>query len=255
MQTHNTPETIDAVIVQMDAVVDLCAAEQSKLGYFAVLYRNVTVCVRDAVAAGRFDDPARMQRLDVIFANRYLDALAAYRRGEAPTQSWLVAFQAARTWSPIVLQHLLLGMNAHINLDLGIAAAEVAPGEELQALKHDFMEITVLLNAMIEAMETRIEQISPWFRLIDAAGGRVNETLCGFGIAQARDLAWVFAERLAVTPTDQRDEVIAQQDQIVTLLARVVRSPVGLRLRLALLLILLRETRNVRQVMEVLRMA
>jgi hypothetical protein len=103
-----------------------------------------------------------MERLDVIFANRYLDALNQFWRGETPTQCWSVAFQSTRQWSPIILQHLLLGMNAHINLDLAIAAAQVAPGNKLPGLKRDFEEITVLLSEMIQGMEQRIEQVSPF---------------------------------------------------------------------------------------------
>jgi hypothetical protein len=40
--------------------------------------------------------------------------------------------------SPRVVQHVLLGMNAHINLDLGVAAAEVAPGPAIAGLRGDF---------------------------------------------------------------------------------------------------------------------
>ena len=43
-----------------------------------------------------------------------------------------------------MLQHLLIGMNAHISLDLGIAAARTAPGEALpvltQGIDQDFFE-------------------------------------------------------------------------------------------------------------------
>jgi hypothetical protein len=38
---------------------------------------------------------ARSERLDVIFANRYLAALEAYQGGGRPTRSWLAAFEAA----------------------------------------------------------------------------------------------------------------------------------------------------------------
>jgi len=44
--------------------------------------------------------------------------------GQTPTESWVKAFDATEFWWLIVLQHLLMDMNAHINLDLGIAAAE-----------------------------------------------------------------------------------------------------------------------------------
>jgi hypothetical protein len=247
-------QTIADIIAQMDQVIARCYREQSKLGYFAVLYRNVTVRVRDGIAAGRFENAARMERLDVIFAQRYLDALDQFWRGETPTQSWVVAFRAAREWSPIILQHLLFGMNAHINLDLAIAAAQAAPGNELPGLKRDFEEITVLLNEMIQGMQDRIEQVSPWFRVLDRVGGRTNEQLCGFGIEQARNLAWLTANLFAATAPEKMADQIALHDQIVAGLGNLIRSPIGNLLRGSLALIRLREAGDVRAVMNVLRM-
>lgn len=250
----SSPQTIDDIIAEMDRVIERCIHEKSKLGYFAVLYRDVTLRVRDGIAAGRFEDGPRMERLDVIFANRYLDALHTYWGGGIPTQSWVVAFEAAHQWAPIILQHLLVGMNVHINLDLAIAAAQVAPGDALPGLERDFEEITVLLNEMVQGMETRIEQVSPWFRLIDWAGGRTNEQVCGFGMQQARDMAWMAAERLASLKADDLDREIAWHDKIVATLGRLIRTPLGIRLRLGLVLILLRESRDVPAVMRTLTM-
>ena len=102
------------------------------MGYFAALYRRVTVEVKGRMDKGHFVDPARMEALDAVFANRYLDAYHRYRCGEGTTRAWTYAFTASADPEPTVLQHLLMGMNAHISLDLGIAAAEVAlehPGE------------------------------------------------------------------------------------------------------------------------------
>lgn len=255
MTIPNIPaQTIDNIIAQMDQVIERCHRERNKLGYFAVLYRDVTLRVRDGIAAGRFEDGPRMERLDVIFAHRYLDALDCFWHGESPTQSWLLTFQSARLWSPIILQHLLLGMNAHINLDLAIAAAQAAPGEQLPALKRDFEEITVLLNEMIQGMESRIEQVSPWFSLLDRVGGRTNEQICGFAMQQARDLAWLAAEQLSKTAPEDLDPTIASHDQLVATLANRIRSPIGIHLNIALFLIRLREWRDVAAVMDVLQM-
>ena len=248
------PETINDVIAQMDLVIERCMRERSKLGYFAVLYRNVTVRVRDGIAAGRFEDGPRMERLDVVFAHRYLDTINQFWRGEQPTKSWGVAFESARRWSPIILQHMLLGMNAHINLDLAIAAAQVTPENELPALKRDFLEITDLLDEMIQGMQARIEQVSPWFRIINLVGGRTNEQICGFGMKAARDLAWITAEKLAATPHERLAQEIAIRDQVVAILGHAILVPVGIRLKLTLALILLRESRDVPTVMEILQM-
>lgn len=103
---------------------------------------------------------ARRARLDVAFARRHLDALDAWRERRAPSLSWRIAFEAARSRSLLVLQHMLLGMNAHINLDLGIAAAETSPGGSLAALHGDFLAINGGLAAIMRRQRRRAP-ISP----------------------------------------------------------------------------------------------
>ncbi len=115
-QRVHAPQTIDEVVEHLDALIDWARREHSRVGYFAAMYRGVTRRVHEGIIAGRFEDGERMERLDVAFASRYLEAVAQYRRGEPTTQAWNVAFAAATSWRPIVLQHLLLGINAHINL-------------------------------------------------------------------------------------------------------------------------------------------
>src|SRR6185295_15744616 len=133
--------TIDEVIVQLEEIIVRSVRERSRLGFFAALYHKVTIKVKEGIAAGQFEDGPRMERLDVTFANRYLTALEQFVKGEAATPCWVLAFEAADRWPPIILQHLLLGMNAHINFDLGIAAAQTCPGDQLPQLKSDFDQI------------------------------------------------------------------------------------------------------------------
>jgi hypothetical protein len=246
-------QTVGDVIEQLDRVIARCLHEHDRLGYFAALYRNVTVKVRDEIAAGRFEDGPRMERLDVIFANRYFDALDLYWRGEQPTECWRVAFRAARLRSPIILQHMLLGMNAHINLDLAIASVQTSPGSELPGLKRDFQEITVLLGEMIDSVQERMERVSPWFRLLDRVGGRTDEEVCAFAIKEARNLAWGAAERLAVAAPDKAVQEIAEHDRIVAVLGHAIRSP-GWPLGAALRLIRVRESRSVPAIIRALQL-
>ena len=89
------PTTIDGVINELDRTIAEARREASRLGYFPALYRKVTLSVKQGIADGRFEDGKRMERLDVIFANRYLQAIAKLRAGEAPTRSWAIAFDAA----------------------------------------------------------------------------------------------------------------------------------------------------------------
>jgi len=153
--------TIDGVIERLDDVIAGARRQDSRSGYFPALYRKVTASVKEGIRAGRFADGERMERLDVVFANRYLDAVAAVRRGEPPTRSWQISFAAAQGWWPIVLQHLLLGMNAHINLDLGIAAARTAPGAELAGLESDFNSINDLLAELVNGVKEELSTVWP----------------------------------------------------------------------------------------------
>jgi glucose/arabinose dehydrogenase len=142
--------TIEEVITQLDEIIARSRREKSRVGFFAALYRQVTMNVKEGIASDRFEDGARMERLDVIFANRYLEALQHFRAGTPTGKCWQAAFQAAPSWRLLILQHLLLGINAHINLDLGAAAAQTCPGENLPALKRDFEEINAILSDLLD---------------------------------------------------------------------------------------------------------
>jgi Family of unknown function (DUF5995) len=217
--------TLDEVLAALDGIVDRCCGEESAVGYFAALYRHVTRDVKVAVAEGRFDDDARMERLDVVFANRYLAAVQAFREGRPGTASWGVAFRAAGEWWPTVLQHLLLGMNAHINLDLGIAAAEVAPGAALADMEGDFGRINAILAARVDGVEDALAAIWPVLRWLDVGAGGSDEAVVNFSIRRARDHAWSVARRLAPLDADQRVGEIARLDREVALIGACVRHP------------------------------
>ena len=244
--------TIDEVIQQLEEIINRSIEEQSRLGFFAALYHVVTVKVKEGIALGRFDDGPRMERLDVTFANRYLKALDQDRRGERPSACWLVAFEAAVRWRPLILQHLLLGMNAHINFDLGIAAAEICPGDQLPTLRHDFDQINVILNSLMNQVEDEIGKLSPWINVLDHIGGRTEEAVIEFSMGKARDAAWRVAQRLAALNPAHWQPELSRLDREITALGWLVLHP-GLLLSQGLLLIRLREAADVPRTIQVLR--
>ena len=69
------PPTIEEVIARLERIIDDALRGQSRIGYFAALYERVTSNVRRALVAGDvFRDNERMERLDVVFAERFLAA-------------------------------------------------------------------------------------------------------------------------------------------------------------------------------------
>jgi len=244
--------TIDEVLQQLDDIIARSIRERSRLGYFAALYRKVTAKVKEGIAQGRFEDGPRMERFDVTFANRYLTALEQFHRGERPTPCWLASFKAAEAWRPIILQQLLLGMNAHINFDLGITAAEIAPGDALPSLAHDFNEINIILAGLVAQVQAEIYEVSPWIRLLGSIDPKADTAIVNFSMDKARECAWKVATRLAPINPDQWKPHLNLLDVEVTLLANLVRNPIGLMFKLGLLVIRARESNNVPKVIEVL---
>lgn len=216
---------IDEVLAALDRVIATAIAEHSRVGFFAALYRQVTLRVKQGIADGMFDDGPRMMRFDTVFANRYLDALDAWESGGVPSKSWRFALNATRRSDLIILQHLLLGINAHINLDLGVAAAQVAPGDTLPTLHGDFQRINQILGALTDDVKRVLEQFSPLLHLVDGFGGTVDDAIVNFSLSAARDDAWLHAQVLAGLPVSFQGTTIFVIDTKTALLARLVADP------------------------------
>ena len=140
-----------------------------------------------------------MEKLDVVFASRYLDALATFQAGGTATRSWMLAFHGCNDAGLLILQQLLSGMNAHINLDLGIAAAQVSPGDQLPQLKPDFDEINAVLADLVGAVEAELAAVSPLIGDLEKIGLRSETSVINFSLQTARDTAWFTAQRLAAS--------------------------------------------------------
>ncbi len=216
---------IDELVSEMRTLVDDARTRGDANGYFAAMYLGVTNAVERGLASGTFTTPDRLIALTTAFARRYLDAVQMHQRGEQPTESWQMAFRAAHTWRPTVLQHLLLGMNAHINLDLGIACAEIAPGKDIVELETDFRQINAVLAGLIQTVQERLNRVSPLYRFVDDVGGAADRAVINFSIGRAREEAWRFATALASMESTTAAQRIADQDKAVADLARSVLQP------------------------------
>jgi hypothetical protein len=243
-------QTIDDVVSALDAIIQSSYNNQSRLGYFPALYRRVTCAVRDGISAGSFQNGPLMEQLDVVFASRYLDALSTFQAGGAATRSWVVAFHGCDDTNLLILQQLLSGMNAHINLDLGIAAAQVCPGEQLPQLKPDFDQINAVLSSLIGTVASEIAAVSPLIGDLETIGMRTETSLINFDMVKARDAAWFAAQRLAAEPQILHDITIDALDLGVSVEGRAILCPDNANVGLTL--IQQAESKDVRLVIETL---
>src|SRR5262249_44630167 len=144
---------------------------------------------------------------------RYLDAFEQFRAGRQPTLSWQIAFRAAGWWHPIVVQHLLAGINAHINLDLAIAAVVTAPGDQLPGLEADFDQINAVLASLVSTVEKEIATVSPLLGLLETLSLKTDSAIIDFSLDEARKFAWDHAVKMSPLNPEELQAAIQGLDQ------------------------------------------
>lgn len=242
--------TIDKILNQLDQIIDETLTENSYACVFAYVYRRTTAQIKVAIDNKRFEDNVRMEKMDVIFANFYIAAYNGFKEEMPISKSWKASFDVQMK-SLTSIQHLLLGMNAHINLDLGQAAARVAKGNKINDLEHDFMEVNKLLAELVDEMQRKLGKVSPLMLLLDWVGKRSDELMVNFSMVKARAQAWNLAKELSALQNDQdRKKRVEIADDNVALLSSLIVKPPGRILKFILKVISATEEKNVRKILE-----
>ena len=209
-------DTIGEVIIQQEAIIEWARINQSPVGYFAVLSQKMTRAVQTAILENQFEDQARMQKLMINFANFYLAAWDNYASKQKTGNAWSQVFMAFENKNLIVLQHLLLGINTHINLDLAKAAVQTCPGDEIYNLQNDFNRINLIIASLMQEVQTCLEKIWwPLHFLTNILNNR-QEAILNFSIHKARDSSWANALALSVAPLELSERHIELMETMVT---------------------------------------
>ena len=226
-------ETIDEVLSQLDGIIEQSVGSNDYLFAFALVYRKTTQKVKDAIESGRFEDNKRMETMDVIFANLFIEAYYNFLFSKTISNAWRIAFES-KNMNLALIQHILLGMNAHINLDLSIAAATVARGESILTIKNDFMIINDILKELTNSIQKDLGKASILMKILDFFGFRSDEKIINFSIKKARDFAWLNAMELALVNEKNQASRISEIDDNVLELGKLIKNPPGLILRFIL---------------------
>jgi hypothetical protein len=228
-------KTIDDVVRNLDLIIDWAIREESTIGYFAVLYKRSTVAVREALNKGKFKDRALMEHFDVVFAQRYFDALNAYFYPDeyvGLTLPWEVVFVGHELGHSTMLQHMVAGLNAHIQFDLGIVTAQIVP-TSLKMFEPDFDLINELVASQVDGMLKIVDTLSPTIRRVRwlvPRGSLIVRVLRKF-----RNSCWLFAIYLAVHPYKVREQTVNQMSWAAALCAWYLHPPEYWRLTPAII--------------------
>jgi hypothetical protein len=222
-------ENVDDVLRNVEQIIDWSIKAESHLGYFAVVYKRVTLAIRKAINDGQFDDGDRIAQLDVAFAQRYFNALNAYfypDEFQGLTLPWEVAFVGAQDGQAVILQHLMTAFNAHISFDLGMACFTIA-ADSLSTLENDFNRVNAVLCSQLPGVVDVLQRLSPelrWTRrLIPDELGVLDRLLI-----KLRTGAWLFAVYMAVHPENASQKRANQEAWTAALGAWYLQPPARL---------------------------
>lgn len=192
----STIDDVIAVMRELDGVLP----DDDGLKWFNLLYLKVTEAVRDNSAAGNWEDPEWLGRLDVVFAALYFNAVADWQRNaEESARAWRPLLDCRRRGDVARIQFALAGMNAHINHDLAIAVVQTGEERGISPRRgspqhRDFERV----NTLLEVVEAEAKQFlfTGIIGEIDHNLGRVDDLIAIWKIGKARDTAWTNAEIL-----------------------------------------------------------
>lgn len=245
-------QTIDHVLDELDQIIAESVQKNDFVGIFAYVYRRTTARVKEGILNNEFEDGHRMEQFDVVFAKLYLKAYHEYRNGGNPNMSWMACFEA-RKHNITIMQHILMGMSAHINLDLGIAAAQITNRKSLPQLKNDFMKVNNLLFDLIDEMQDRVSNVSRFMSFLDWLGGRKDEKLIGSGIKKFRQKAWNIACELVDVEEPKQKQIIHQLDVQTAILCKAIQYPPNTLLKFTLRVTSWFEEKDIQTIIEKLQ--
>ncbi len=218
------PATNEIIKKELGDILEWSLESKSRLGYFAALCRRMLLLLEEEIQASRFENGTCVERMMAACVNRYLEALQAYRKGQTLSLAWKETFRTTESRRRLVFQDLLLGLNASINFDLGIAAADVLQPGKVIAMEEDFQRLEEVYCSLASQVRSEIHGISPWLKPLDRLGKRKPYRFAQFNLSAACQTAWKVARDLSVLNPQQRQELIQVLDRRV---ANLVRLPEG----------------------------
>ena len=231
---------IENVIERMQALLGPLQTADDPRQYFHATYLRTTIAVAEAIKSGGFTDPGWTERWDVTFANFYLDALEAATSGGQPSRPWAIAFGAPHDLA--ALNHVLLGMNAHINFDLPQALVAVITDEEFDdpALvarrEADHRAIDRVLAARVAAEDDELVSISGPGSVLNRLLRPLNHRGSQRFLRESREKVWANAVALSQARRRGQDAYAAVLGELEALSAAKVaalQAPGLVLLRLA----------------------
>jgi len=223
--TEPEAQSVDEVLAKMQRI-DKTLDDNDGLKWFNRLYMMVTEEVDLRPPMAGWKDAIWLDKLDVVFASLYFQALRTSIDKAADTPNAWDALMEARFRGGIDrIQYALAGMNAHINHDLALALIETnrQSGITPTTASPQYVDYQVV-NELLQAVMPRALEVLATGILGQIAQdtGKIGRLLAFWNICKARDLAWDYSNHLREIHGLQRVLGLAAQDQVTGVIGRAI---------------------------------
>jgi Family of unknown function (DUF5995) len=193
------------VTERMQQLIDQWQASNDRRAAFLACYHVMTANMLTAIDQGEFNDGEWVNNLLHHFAGYYFKALDEYEQSDPATPNvWRQTFDAASQPGTLILQNLLLGINAHINYDLIFALVDMLEPEwyqlspdERQGRYDDHCQVNDVIRRSIDTVQdTIIEPGAPLLEFADRLFGSADEWVVSRLISHWREEVWRHAQHL-----------------------------------------------------------
>jgi hypothetical protein len=192
------------VIEKMMATARELEANQDNRTIFLYCYSMMTSNMLVAIEEQRFHDNEWVERLLHRFADYYFDALTCYECGDETPAVWQEVHRVSLTKRLHVIQHLLLGVNAHINYDLVLTLYDMlapeweslSPEMRRQRYEDHCLVNTIIGDTIDKVQDEVVEKYSPAMNVVDQLMGRLDEMLLLKLITEWRESVWENTQEL-----------------------------------------------------------
>jgi hypothetical protein len=209
----------------MLALVDQWNATGDHRAIFLACYQRMTEHMLAAVERDEFHDSAWVHRLIGDFADYYFVALTAWEQATGGPQVWQHTFAVAMWRDIAIVQHLLLGVNAHINYNLVLVLDDLLRPEwphlseyERRQRRADYDAVNRVIALTIDRVQDEV--LVPYaraMRILDRAFGPLDEWCTAHLIRNWRNDVWRQAVQM-IAANDRAECAAACQhvDRIAT---------------------------------------
>lgn len=163
------PTNVDEALASLDTVAERLQADGDALAAFPDIYGIITRKVAEQIVRpdGMFLESGWISRLAGRFCERYLETLRwSMERRPQDCEAWGATYACSSMRRTLPVQHVMLGLSAHINFDLALGIYETIrefghadDAEQMARYKHDHDAVNNLLLASVsEAFEHLVER-------------------------------------------------------------------------------------------------